>query len=99
MRTFLFLLSLGLVFGASKCEKTACNEANLYVAEDHTGLDGCTLLFKDESGQLHEPSNLSNFDIKIEEGKKYWIASESISMASICMMGSGMEITCIELAE
>lgn len=62
-----------------------------------TGLDGCSWLLVLEDGKKLEPTNLENFDfIKLEDGKKVIVEYEAqTAMASICMAGSIVKITCI----
>ena len=92
----LLLVCFTLLLSSSKCENSECENGAVYTAKDYTGMDGCRLLFEDKDGKLFEPSNLDEFDMQLVDGDKYVIASETISMPSICMMGEGMKISCIE---
>jgi hypothetical protein len=60
-----------------------------------TGLDGCGMVIELENGDKLEPTNLSNFEIDVEDGKKIWVEYHGVWMASICMVGEVVEVDCI----
>ena len=62
-----------------------------------TGLDGCSWVLVLDNGKKLEPTNLKKFDnIKLEDGKKVIVEYETKPMAaSICMVGTIVEIICI----
>ncbi len=82
------------------------------IVEDWTGLDGCGFLFKLDNGEYLEPlivgwcgtppiseeqmdDPLANFSL--EDGQSVMISYEvTPDMASICMKGTIVRLTCIE---
>ncbi len=62
-----------------------------------TGLDGCSWVLVLDNGKKLEPTNLKKFDnIKLEDGKEVFVKYEAKPLAaSICMVGTIVEIICI----
>lgn len=61
-----------------------------------TGNDGCGWIITLEEGTNLEPTNLAEFDIVLEEGKKVSIRyKQSKQGQSICMIGDVIDIECI----
>ena len=67
------------------------------VLRDFTGLDGCTWIIQLPDGANLEPINLSNFDILPVNEKEVLISYITRpDMASICMVGTIIELEHIE---
>lgn len=111
MKGFVVLLLLVSLFQCGKesngidCENTSC--ATEAIVVDMTGLDGCGLMFELADGTRLEPERrtyvkaptleedpLYHFDLKAGQIVKInW--EESTDLASICMAGPIVFITCI----
>ena len=85
------IIFISLVFFlAISCNKNEQPGKNAVAATlyDYTGLDGCSWVIKLENGEVLEPTNLSEFNMDIKEGKKIWVTySPSAQQVSICMVG------------
>lgn len=81
----------------SSCSKNkACPDSQKATIVDRTGLDGCSFMIELNDGTMLEPTNLSEFGIKKEDGLKVWIDySETKNGFSICMAGTMVDIDCI----
>jgi hypothetical protein len=79
------------------CNKNKCNDAVKAELKDLSGLDGCGFVIELENGDRLEPLNLSDFDIKLKDGKKIWVSYHLTVnfIATICMVGDIVEIDCI----
>ncbi|MFM6946948.1 MAG: hypothetical protein ACKOWW_07395 [Flavobacteriales bacterium] len=89
----IFTISLVLL---SSCNRSSCENAQAATIEDYTGLDGCGLVIKLQSGQVLEATNLNDFNITPTDGLKVWVNYHELSgMASICMVGPIVEIDCL----
>lgn len=65
--------------------------------QDYTGLDGCGWILITSNGNKLEPANLSELEIKPQEGKKVTISYQIMpDMMSICMVGQIVKITNIK---
>ena len=76
---------------------TLCPNGVNATLKNLTGLDGCSWVLVLENGKKLEPTNLKKFDhIKLEDGKQVIVEYETKPLAaSICMVGTIVEITCI----
>jgi hypothetical protein len=91
------LFAVGIVFFFHSCSKNSCLNSEEGVLKNYTGLDGCGWVIVLEDGTKLEPTNLTEFDLLLEEGKKISIRYEQISdAASICMVGEIIKIKCIK---
>ena len=86
-----------LVFLCTGCKNESSRSGCRHVATvvDKSGLDGCTLLLQLEDGQLLNPVEWSGSEPALGVGKKYLINYEEVPMATICMTGKTVKITCI----
>ena len=99
-----YLLSILIVclFVATQCEEQAeankCDEgATVGRLSDLTGLDGCRWVIVVDSSKRYQPTNLGDFDIKLEDGKEICFTYvEKPSMASICMVGPIIELKTLQ---
>ncbi len=95
---FLFLaLFLGACGDSSNMQDPV--EEQLINAEfrDFSNLDGCMWVIELEDGAKLEPINLSDFDVLPLEGKKIAISYvERLDMASVCMVGTIIELDTLE---
>lgn len=94
MRFSFFIFTTILAF--SSCKRTSCENAQAATIEDYTGLDGCGMVIKLQSGEVLEPTNLNGFDITPEDGMKVWVKYHELqNVMSICMVGPIVEIDCL----
>lgn len=95
-KNYLFILFLLFLISFSySCNKNKppANDAVAATLYDYSGLDGCSWVIKLEDGEVLEPSNLGEFDIKINEGEKVWVKySLAENQISICMVGPQVDI-------
>lgn len=64
---------------------------------DFSSLDGCMWVIEIEDGAKLEPINLSDFDVLPLEGKKILISYiERLDMASVCQVGTIIELETLE---
>ena len=89
------ILSTFLLLIFSACDRTSCENAQAATILDYTGLDGCGLLLKLQSGEVLEPTNLNDFNITPTDGMKVWVKYHGVGMMSICMVGPTVEIDCL----
>ncbi|MEN9995089.1 MAG: hypothetical protein RL762_1746 [Bacteroidota bacterium] len=90
LSTFIFFF---LLFAS--CNRTSCENAQAATIEDYTGLDGCGLVIKLQSGEVLEPVNLNSFNFTPTDGMKVWVKYHEVGLASICMVGPIVEIDCL----
>ena len=85
-----------LVLLTASCDKASdCDNAVKAKFKDLTGLDGCGMVIELSNGDRLEPTNLSDFQINVDDGQKIWVEYHVISGGSICMVGEIVEIDCI----
>ena len=89
------ILSTFLLLIFSACDRTSCENAQAATIEDYTGLDGCGLVLKLQSGEVLEPTNLNDFNITPTDGMKVWVKYHEVGLMSICMVGPTVEIDCL----
>ena len=89
------ILSTFLLLIFSACDRTSCENAQAATILDYTGLDGCGLVLKLQSGEVLEPTNLNDFNITPTDGMKVWVKYHEVGMMSICMVGPTVEIDCL----
>lgn len=90
LSTFIFFF---LLFAS--CNRTSCENAQAATIEDYTGLDGCGLVIKLQSGEVLEPVNLNSFNFTPTDGMKVWVKYHEVGLSSICMVGPIVEIDCL----
>lgn len=94
MRVFFLLTFVLLIFSA--CNRTSCDNAQAATIVDYTGLDGCGLVIKLQTGEVLEPTNLNGFNITPTDGMKVWVKYHELQdVMSICMVGPIVEIDCL----
>jgi len=94
----LLIIPLFLLFISASCKKTNPPENGAVKAAlyDYTGLDGCSWVFKLESNEVLEPTNLGQFDFNLTDGKKIWVKYHpAVDQASICMVGQVVDVDAI----
>jgi hypothetical protein len=81
----------------NKNETNACPDSEHATLKNLTGLDGCSWVLVLDNGKKLEPTNLKKFyNIKLEDGKEVYVKYETKPLAaSICMVGTIVEIICI----
>jgi len=71
-----------------------CPGAEVYTLSNLTGLDGCAWVLV-QGDQSYEPINLGEFVTDAVEGQEVWFEiEERPDFASICLVGTIVEITC-----
>lgn len=82
---------------AYSCEtKPCCENSELGIIKDYSGLDGCTFMVELADGEKLQVLNLNDFDVKIEDGNSISISYHEVdAMAGICMAGKMVEADCI----
>jgi hypothetical protein len=90
LSTFIFFF---LLFAS--CNRTSCENAQAATIVDYTGLDGCGLVIKLQSGEVLEPVNLNSFNLTPTDGMKVWVKYHEVGLGSICMVGPTIEIDCL----
>ena len=97
---YIFLF-IAIIFLAPTCKEdvpTPCENGAPANIRDLTGLDGCSFVIELESGKRLEPLNLSDFNVEIVDSLEVTVSYEVITeMASICMVGPIVRITCLQL--
>jgi len=96
MKTFLSVIAI-IIFVLPSCQKDGCNNGVKAEFKDLTGLDGCGFVIDLNEGKRLEPTNLSEFNITPENGKKIWVKYHETEGGSICMSGEIVEIDCISI--
>ena len=61
-----------------------------------TGLDGCGYVLELDNGQRLEPHGALWQNFALHDGDRVIIGYESDPAISICMVGDGVKLTCIE---
>ena len=61
MKSLFVFIAISFFFFS--CERTSCENAQAATILDYTGLDGCGLVLKLQSGEVLEPTNLNDFNI------------------------------------
>jgi hypothetical protein len=99
------ILNISLFFfigtvGCNTTEETTQKEPSCngeeYTLKDFTGLDGCKFLLVDAEGNKYEPVNLKKFMSDPKDKTKVRVKFRKVLTGSICMVGSTVEIICIE---
>lgn len=94
------LLSFSLLFSfACEEEKRGCDTPAMLL--DYAGLDGCGFVLALEDGEVLEMGAFNEEpDFAFKDSMKVNISYEPMdNMASVCMVGPIVQITCIEKAE
>lgn len=94
---YFFIFSCCLACGTNK--QTNDNSMSCKTngtVKDYTGLDGCGLLIELENGDKLEPMEVAD-DFELKDGQKIAFDYEEVEdVASICMVGKIVRITCIK---
>ena len=94
----LVLLSILAAFVGCKkahyCDEPLACQGELMRLLDYSGLDGCGYVLEKDS-QVYEPANLDLMDVTLRTGELYYVAFDTVSGASICMVEPLIEIDCI----
>jgi hypothetical protein len=92
----LLILTLALVLMAGNCKKEKLKKCDRvgYVV-DYTGLDGCGLVIESDDDKF-EPVELPDGQ-QLNAGDKIAFSYEEVNAASICMVGTMIKVTCLEV--
>lgn len=77
-------------------DKKQCENAVKGTLVDKTGLDGCSMVIQIGDNEYLEPINLNELNIDIREGRQIEFTYEEVDVATICMVGKVVRITCVE---
>lgn len=93
----LIIISLFFLAGCNMENNSRCTQKVTVV--DKTGLDGCGLMFQISENERLEPVEWAVEEPELIPGNTYYIDYEAVEMASICMAGKTVRITCIMEAQ
>ena len=94
MKSIFFLSFLLILFGSCNKDR-ACPGSVEGVMHNYAGLDGCGWVIE-INGSIYEPTNINDFNANfLVEGKKVNVSYEEKGMASICMVGPTIFISCL----
>jgi hypothetical protein len=95
---YLLLVATGLLALATSCKKAdegpGC--ATPATVRNLTGLDGCGYVLELDNGQRLEPHGDLWQSFARHDGDRVIIGYEMEPSVSICMVGDGVKLTCIE---
>ncbi len=100
MRIIAALILVAVMMGCKSSETTlprvnACEGGEVLTLVDLTGLDGCNWVFEQSDGKRLEPINLKD-KLPTPTAKDYMVIYKPrTDGASICMVGTMIEIVCI----
>lgn len=81
----------------SSCTKNLCIGFKNGVLKDYTEMGGCGWIIELNDGTKIEPINLSDFDVKLEDGKEVSVRyKEEKNQASVCMLGKVVNLKCLK---
>ena len=95
---YLFLLSTGLLALAAGCQKAdeAPGCGTPATVRNLTGLDGCGYVLQLDNGKRLEPHGALWQSFAKSDGARVTISYETEPAASVCMVGEGVKLTCIQ---
>ena len=94
MKSIFFLSFLLILFGSCNKDR-ACPGSVEGVMHNYAGLDGCGWVIE-INGSIYEPTNINDFNANfLVEGKQVNVSYEEKGMASICMVGPTIFISCL----
>ncbi|MDO7885601.1 hypothetical protein [Hymenobacter cheonanensis] len=95
---YVSLLATGLLALAAGCQKAdeAPGCGTLATVRNLTGLDGCGYVLQLDTGKRLEPHGSLWQGFGKHDGDRVTISYESEPGASICMVGEGVKLTCIQ---
>jgi hypothetical protein len=95
---YLSLLATGLLALAASCQKAdegpGCSTPA--TVRNLTGFDGCGYVLQLDNGQRLEPHGALWQSFTPHDGDRVTISYEAEPAASICMVGTGVKLTCIQ---
>ncbi|MEN8137563.1 MAG: hypothetical protein ABFR62_03945 [Bacteroidota bacterium] len=90
------IVSFVLLLFASTCDKkSCCDNAEVGIIKDYTGLDGCTLIIELENDKKLEVINLDSFGKDFKDGDKVEISYHDSDAMSTCMVGEVVIADCL----
>lgn len=93
----MLIFSLLLAFACKDNTECDCENGELGILKNFTGLDGCGWIIQVNDSTRLEPVNLDDFEIELEENKAVCIRyHEELTRGSYCQVGKVVEIICIE---
>ena len=99
MNKLIFTLFIVLLLSCQKkiADPSNCPNYKYGTVVDMTGLDGCGFNIRLDDGHVLEPTNLAAYPkVKIHNQRIRFTYKEVDTVASICMVGTMVEITCAE---
>ena len=95
---YLSLLATGLLALAASCQKSdqAPGCGTPATVRNLTGFDGCGYVLELDNGQRLEPHGTPWQNFTPHDGDRVLIGYEVEPAVSICMVGEGVKLTCIQ---
>lgn len=95
---YVFLWAAGLLALAASCQKAdeAPGCGTPATVRNLTGLDGCGYVLQLDGGQRLEPHGALWQGFAKSDGARVTISYEAEPAASVCMVGTGVKLTCIQ---
>ncbi len=95
--TVSILISMLFLSACSSTKKCANGEMGILKKLD---LDGCGWVIELKNGERLQPINLHDFEVPMKEGLSMSISYNRVhEMASICMAGIIVELSCLQIQE
>ena len=93
----LLLVSFLTISCNKKTNQSNCPDYKYGTVVDMNGLDGCGFNIRLDNGTILEPTNLDKYPkLNINNKRIQFTYKDIDNMASICMVGPMIEITCAE---
>lgn len=95
--TTLIISFLGISCHKKTTQDNTCLNYKYGTVADMKGLDGCGFNIRLDNGTILEPTNIDDYPrIKVDNQRIQFTYQEVDNMASICMVGPMVKITCAE---
>jgi hypothetical protein len=92
-----FFFAIILFMACNTSRNVDCRDGTIFTLKDFSGLDGCTWILENSNGDRLEAVNLNDYLDDFKAGDQYVINyQEAPDMASICMAGTLVKITCLK---
>lgn len=99
MKRSLFILSALALLSLAACKKNdapaTCPNGVSATFKNLTGLDGCGYVLELADGSRLEVANLDALNLTPQDGMKVRVEYQQTDMASICMVGPIVLVSCI----
>lgn len=97
-RFLIFLAFVSIILCASCNSNHECEKGITGTIINTSSLDGCQWIIELENGEKLQAVNLTSFEIELKDGMKISLIYKKIEdVATICMKGIVVELTCLSL--